>query len=151
MQATVIVRSRRQLRLPTIGTAALTALGALIIKDQLVIGVLTVITFGTITIVYGIQMIAPSRLELCDKNLAYYGFIFQRKIIDWEDISLFVVGGQGTSTWVSYDYLPGRAPNNLATLINRFFGVDGHFGGGWSMPANDLVVLLNRYRCAAIA
>jgi hypothetical protein len=151
MQATVIVRSRRQLAVPTIGAAGLTVVGALLIKNQLAIGALIAITFGTINIACLIQLIAPSRLEFSEEKLEYYGFTFQRQIIDWRDIGSFFIGTEGASTWIGYDFLPGHAPNNLTTMLNRLFGVDGHFGGGWSMPAKDLVVLLNRYRCAAIA
>jgi hypothetical protein len=86
---------------------------------------------------------------LNDENLTFRRTLFGSKIIPWRDIDEFVVFSYRSAKSICYRYRAGRAPKDLNTRLQQKFGVDGHLGNGWPMPAEEMVALLNQHVRAA--
>ena len=115
-----------------------------------VIGWMTILFFGLGVLVAIAQIAQPNRLLLSDENLVFQFALRKRTLkIDWLDIDKFFLYNQGHYKFAAFKYLPDRAPHNLITKVNQNLGVDGTLAAGWTIPAEELIDLLNQYRLLA--
>ena len=95
-------------------------------------GFLTMVVAGCYLAVYGMLTLLPTRLTLTDEGFDLRHWTGRDRVA-WRDIAPLEVSGAGSSSMVTYSYLPGRLPGKLS-LLHRINHRMGSFDG--SLPSN---------------
>ena len=93
------------------------------------------------------RLVSPARLELSPNGLVWFN---GRKAIDysWSDFAEFRAyrpSPRMRSFFIGFDWAPHSAKrSSLSGVTRSVAGVDGSFGGSWSVDAETLAGLLNQ-------
>ncbi|HUJ03458.1 MAG TPA: hypothetical protein VLW75_07480 [Rhizomicrobium sp.] len=144
----VVIRSSRvKMLLAFIACSVFAAIGADMTSNESMsrAGYVIAGIFGLGMLFAVFAFVRPAWLELSPKGLRFFT---RRKIecYSWDDFHVFRIYAPGTfSRHVGYILAPQSLRNTKATaIVRRMFGIDGGFGGGWTIGARDLANLLIR-------
>lgn len=110
------------------------------------VGYMSIIFFGLGLLIAIWQMVLPAWLELSPGGLRWFT---GRKIerYSWNDFLEFRTYSPSFSRHVGFVLVPQSTKRTNASAISRnMLGLDGGFGGSWTLNAGELAALLNRAR-----
>ncbi|WP_026792200.1 PH domain-containing protein [Pleomorphomonas oryzae] len=102
----------------------------------------SVIFFGFCACAAVLRLVAPPRLMLSPEGLALFNG-FRTRSYGWSEFSRFVIYSPARTRAQSVGYVRENRAGEEPGFTKRLTGIDGGFGGGWSVGPSTVVELLN--------